>query len=92
MDGRGHRAKHCQDKCATKGMAYSAREWRGQCFCSDHNDYGKHETASGYDCCGSNVGLKKMCALSVAGQIKVMVVLEKEGSKRLVLFVGLLTF
>jgi hypothetical protein len=67
VDGRGHSAKDCQDECAAKGMAYFAREWRGQCFCSDHNDYGKHGTAGGCDCCGTNVGLKKMCVWAVAG-------------------------
>jgi hypothetical protein len=46
-------------------------------------DYGKHGTGSGSDFCGRFVSLKnKMCVWAVAGQIKVMFVLEKEGSKR----------
>jgi hypothetical protein len=66
MHGKGHSAKECQDECAHLGMVYFSREWRGQCFCSDHSDYDKHGAASGCDCCGSNVGLKMMCVWAVA--------------------------
>ena len=66
VSGRGHSAKDCQDECADKGMKYFAREWKGQCFCSEDDDFGKHGTASDCDCCGNNVGLKKMCVWVVA--------------------------
>lgn len=61
VGGRGHSAKDCQDECSKKGMTYFAREWKGQCFCGDDNDYDKHGSASGCDCCGDNVGASKMC-------------------------------
>ncbi|KAL7529453.1 hypothetical protein ACHAXR_004522 [Thalassiosira sp. AJA248-18] len=61
VDGRGHSAKDCQDACSSKGMDYFAREWRGQCFCSNDNDYDKHGTSRDCDCCGRNVGGGIMC-------------------------------
>lgn len=65
VNGRNHKAKDCQDECSKKGMKYFAREWKGQCFCSDDSDYGKHGSASNCDCCGSNVGARKMCVWAV---------------------------
>lgn len=65
VDGRDHSATDCHDACATKGMKYFAREWKGQCFCSEDSDYSKHGIESNCDCCGSNVGGNKMCVWSV---------------------------
>lgn len=65
VGGRRHSAKDCQDECESKGMKYFSREWKGQCFCSNDNDFAKHGSDSGCDCCGSNVGGNKMCVWQV---------------------------
>jgi len=59
--GRNHSARDCQDECSEMGMKYFAREWKGQCFCSNDDDYEKHGAADDCDCCGDNVGSNKMC-------------------------------
>ena len=51
----------CEEEYEKKGFKYFAREWKGQCFCSNVNDYGMHGTKDGCDCCGGNVGGNKMC-------------------------------
>mmetsp|Transcript_9033 Transcript_9033/g.18068 ORF Transcript_9033/g.18068 Transcript_9033/m.18068 type:complete len:806 (-) Transcript_9033:85-2502(-) len=61
IGGRPHTARECEEACANKGFLYFAREWRGQCFCSNTDDYNKHGTATNCDCCGTNVGANKMC-------------------------------
>ena len=60
VSGR-HGAKDCGDACSKKGYTYFAREWRGQCFCSDDSDYDKHGSVDDCDCCGGDVGTHKMC-------------------------------
>jgi len=65
VDGMRHSADECQAACAAEGMTYYAREWKGQCFCSEDDDYDKHGMADDCDCCGSNVGSRKMCVWSV---------------------------
>eukprot|EP00581_Thalassiosira_minuscula_P009335 CAMPEP_0183704974 /NCGR_PEP_ID=MMETSP0737-20130205/2180_1 /TAXON_ID=385413 /ORGANISM="Thalassiosira miniscula, Strain CCMP1093" /LENGTH=171 /DNA_ID=CAMNT_0025932015 /DNA_START=253 /DNA_END=768 /DNA_ORIENTATION=- len=62
--GRGHSPKECRDECSEKGMKYFSRQWRGQCFCSEDDDYDKHGVAKDCDCCGDNVGGKKQCVWS----------------------------
>lgn len=64
IDGQNHSAKDCQDACSKKDLKYFAREYKGQCFCSDNSDFSKHGSASDCDCCGSNVGGNKMCVWS----------------------------
>mmetsp|Transcript_7986 Transcript_7986/g.12092 ORF Transcript_7986/g.12092 Transcript_7986/m.12092 type:complete len:440 (+) Transcript_7986:246-1565(+) len=61
IGGRPHTARECEEACANKGFLYFAREWRGQCFCSNTDDYNKHGTATNCNCCGTNVGANKMC-------------------------------
>ncbi len=41
VDGRFHSADDCHDECNKKGMTYFAREWKGQCFCSEDADYSR---------------------------------------------------
>ena len=64
VDGRRHTTGECQAACAEQNMQYFAREWMGQCFCSDDEDYDKHGKASGCDCEAKNVGANKMCVYS----------------------------
>ncbi|KAL7552942.1 hypothetical protein ACHAWF_017901 [Thalassiosira exigua] len=61
VSGRNHSAKDCQDECGKKEMKYFSREWKGQCFCGNDDDYNKHGVSSNCNCCGSNVGSHKMC-------------------------------
>lgn len=65
VGGRNHSTEDCQVECSAMGMKYFAREWMGQCFCSEDADYDKHGSASGCDCDGKNVGANKMCVWSV---------------------------
>lgn len=64
VDGRFHSAKICQEECDSKGFKFSAREWKGLCFCGDNSNFSKHGAATDCDCCGSNVGENKMCVWS----------------------------
>jgi len=68
IDGRGHTARECENACADKGFLYFAREWRGQCFCSNADNYDKHGTANNCDCCGTNVGANKMCVYKLQSE------------------------
>jgi hypothetical protein len=66
VPGRDHSTAECLAECSSMGMKYFAREWRGQCFCSnEESGYDKHGAASGCDCEGSNVGSNKMCVWSL---------------------------
>ena len=60
VDG-ADRAEECRDWCEARGYRYFGREWRGQCFCGNRHDYDKHGRATGCDCCGEDVGNKKIC-------------------------------
>lgn len=61
VGGRFHSAQTCMSECTSRGFKYFAREWKGQCWCGDKSNYGKHGTTDGCDCCGGNVGANKMC-------------------------------
>lgn len=65
VDGRQHSAEDCQEACADKGMKYFGREFRGQCFCSNDDDFDTHGTARSCDCCEPNVGGGKICVWKV---------------------------
>lgn len=59
VGGGRHTAEECRDEC--RGYKYFGREFLGQCFCGDDDDYHKHRAARGCNCCGGNVGSRKIC-------------------------------
>jgi hypothetical protein len=60
VDGRRD-AGDCRAWCQGRDYEYFGREWRGQCFCGNREDYHRHESAKDCDCCGRNVGSHKIC-------------------------------
>eukprot|EP00588_Corethron_pennatum_P035636 CAMPEP_0194345600 /NCGR_PEP_ID=MMETSP0171-20130528/104949_1 /TAXON_ID=218684 /ORGANISM="Corethron pennatum, Strain L29A3" /LENGTH=783 /DNA_ID=CAMNT_0039112609 /DNA_START=54 /DNA_END=2405 /DNA_ORIENTATION=- len=51
------------EKCAKlcEGYRYFARQFKGQCFCGDQDDYGRHGSSGRCNCEGSNVGKYVAC-------------------------------
>eukprot|EP00588_Corethron_pennatum_P018240 CAMPEP_0194305688 /NCGR_PEP_ID=MMETSP0171-20130528/3061_1 /TAXON_ID=218684 /ORGANISM="Corethron pennatum, Strain L29A3" /LENGTH=418 /DNA_ID=CAMNT_0039057293 /DNA_START=50 /DNA_END=1306 /DNA_ORIENTATION=+ len=56
------------DKCAElcKGYRFFARQYKGQCFCGNRDDYDRHGSSSSCDCEGSNVGGYLACVYETA--------------------------
>lgn len=49
--------EQCNAVCSSQNYKYSARQYKGQCFCGNSDDYGKHgERDTCGECNGPNVG------------------------------------
>ncbi len=60
IPGRKYTAAECEYECAQEGFVYFGREWKGQCFCGDQG-YDRYGSETGCDCCGEDVGPRKLC-------------------------------
>lgn len=58
----------CAELC--EGYKYFSRQYKGQCFCGNNNDFDKHGLSSGCNCDASNVGSYKACVYDTDGETR----------------------